>query len=232
MAVFTAVDGLWLTNGTQSMPFSRMLDWPNTVSIFQLTEAELIHDVGKRRLVFTYPKGSMREALSFYYDRPGGIVVLGPTPWPTDGTGHVTSSGQSLLFSSQDGIVYQENMGTLDLADLEDNGRRITAKQKSQRHFPFGRRHHGMMKELGIYTTRAAPGVSLTVTVRGRREGQPEVARDAAFDLKEPGWHWTVVDLDMESFTIDFKSSERNLPGLVMWDAVYFASGAPRGKGK
>ncbi|MEE9366808.1 MAG: hypothetical protein V3W44_08990 [Dehalococcoidales bacterium] len=235
MAVFTAVDGLWLTNATQATPFSRMIDWPTTLDTKQLGSTELIHDVGERRLVLTFLKEGKRFALYFYYDRPDGIKVLGPSRLPLDGGTHTTSDGQSLLFTASNGVVYQEKVGVQDFATLEPGSgrdRRVVVSLKSQRIYPFGRRVHGVMKEFGMFTTDGLPGETVDVNVTSRRDGQPAVPQVVTFDLTEPGWKWRTIDRDMESFVVELETFVQDFPGLVEWDWVLEDGKAPRGDDK
>lgn len=217
MAAFVSGDGLYAANGGQVIPLSKMLDWPTTLNISQLSSSELVDDPADRKLVMSYlDNDGNRKALDFYYDR-AQIVASGPRPWPSSSTaGLLSVDGTYKMFSEQGGIVYIEKSGLVDGAALENADKTMLYEVQTIQVYPFGPGSKGRMKRF-FFHTPGDDASSLTVTVNTRIDGKDDVPTVAIFesgDLSKDGWKVVGVDKECESFVVNFTTSSPTFPGI------------------
>jgi hypothetical protein len=217
LAAFVSSDGIYTTNGAQIALLSSALDWPATVSLSSLATAELLHSPNERKLILTYDDASgVRQALDFYYGGEG-ISVTGPRRWPADSTATVFRSNRIDVYTSNDGIVYLEEQGTVDNAALENADKRITFTATLPQFYVGEKRR---LNTVSIHTPSAS-SVTLTVTVNTRIDGKASEAFVATLtsDFDFDGWKDISVGRECESFNVTFTSTSANFPGI---DAVMF----------
>jgi hypothetical protein len=218
LAAFVSSDGIYTTNGAQMELMTHALDWPTAVSLTSLSTAELTHSPNERKLILAYTNSAgARKALDFCYGREGGIVVVGPRPWPADSTTSVIRNNRVDIYSSASGLVYLEDQGTVDNAALENADKRITFTASLPQFYVGEKRR---LNTVSIHTPSASD-VTLTVTVNTRIDGQADEVFTGTLtaDFDFDGWKDISVGRECESFNITFASTSANFPGI---DAVMF----------
>lgn len=220
LAIFVAGDGIYLTTGAVITLVTPMIDWPVTLNTAQLSNSELIHDGSERRFIFTYEDNDgARQALDFYYGRsPQDITnVLGPRPWPNDGSTTLFVNNVIEVYTLNDGVIYRENQDGEDAARLENTSGTILFNPQTAQLFPFGIDAVGKIKRVLVRTPAA--DADLTVLFNHAIDTEPESSgtQETTIDLSEDGWKEILIDPDhqrLESFNLEFKATSDAFPGI------------------
>jgi hypothetical protein len=108
-----------MTNGYQADTLTDDLDWQSLVNTTRLANCEFINHPEEYRLLLYYtPVGgsSNTKALAFYYHpthlKNGKLKVSGPLDVVTTGTVvALLPSGEEVLFTASNGVIYREGSG-------------------------------------------------------------------------------------------------------------------------
>lgn len=226
LVAFVAHDGIYVTNGAQVDLLSSMLDWQTIMPVSSLATAQLVDDPLNRSLCLTYlDEDGLGQMLRFFYSRPDGVVVVGgPQRVPTGSlAGILQTDGTYRLYSEEDGLVYVENTGTTDEADLEDEDGTITFSVQTGQLYLNGPGGTGSIERLHFHTPASTSlTCTCTVSIETRIDGNDApVVTSRSVNLGTEGWKSVDPKAEgrvCESFNVTFSSTSPNFPGINAWN--------------
>ena len=180
MCFYASRSGPMLTDGNAVDRAVRAIDWTNIVSLANLSTCVAYDypDQWRVHLDFT-SNGTTWKRLHFYYDpyRIGTeagfpeMVWTGPHLIPGPGC-YATVSGAGRLYAGSktaSGVVYQEESGTEDAADLVDASGTVNFRMGMARIYPDGIGGSGRYPSVWIHKASAGTG-SYTTTLTAWKE--------------------------------------------------------------
>ena len=219
LAGFVAGDGVYITDGSRLIEISKSLDWKATVDVSSLPSAQLHNDPTNKKLLFVYvDNDGTTQKIDVNYEGP--IKFSGPQRWPSNsGDVLIQNDGVVRIYSEQSGVVYLEENGVVDNANLEDALGTITWEIETNQIYPFQPGGKGQLEDIMVDIDKESNS-EVEVTVFYRIDTGQEREANNKFFLKTEGWkHAVAVNKQCESFRVVMKSTSPNFPGLNAWTA-------------